>query len=310
MAAASQDPNLELTRAVRRRRRALSDSTASVLGDMKNVEAAQESIRALEAAHALALAADARACYDALLEKGRLRSVAFEERDLGVSFILARFDAVDERDDGARSAALSRRLVVVETTRPLGVARRMLAPTDELVGVDAGHGDVDLVVDPTVEAFGALLARLRDAPRPLSLVFALGPQREAANAAAVAAEREEARHRAARRASKRAGEPGSPPRKPRSPPKPKKASVSSSFLEAAFGDADDDPGRVRRVQSAPVVFAEAEPVGDGAAKEGADASLGRFPLVSANFWTSDHRSERSRRADAFFGTRARAEHAR
>ena len=33
--------------------------------------------------------------------------------------------------------------------------------------------------------------------------------------------------------------------------------------------------------------------------------LGRFPLVSADFWTSDHRSERSRSVDAFFGTRAR-----
>ena len=33
--------------------------------------------------------------------------------------------------------------------------------------------------------------------------------------------------------------------------------------------------------------------------------LGRFPLVSADFWTSDHLSERSRRVDAFVGTRAR-----
>jgi hypothetical protein len=33
--------------------------------------------------------------------------------------------------------------------------------------------------------------------------------------------------------------------------------------------------------------------------------LGRFPLVSANFWTSDHLSERSRRVDVFPGTRAR-----
>jgi hypothetical protein len=35
------------------------------------------------------------------------------------------------------------------------------------------------------------------------------------------------------------------------------------------------------------------------------SSLGRFPLVSADFGTSDHPSERSRRADAFPGTRAR-----
>ena len=33
--------------------------------------------------------------------------------------------------------------------------------------------------------------------------------------------------------------------------------------------------------------------------------LGRFPLVSADFWTSDHLSERPRRVDAFSGTRAR-----
>ena len=33
--------------------------------------------------------------------------------------------------------------------------------------------------------------------------------------------------------------------------------------------------------------------------------LGRFPLVSADFWTSDHLSGRSRSADAFPGTRAR-----
>ena len=33
--------------------------------------------------------------------------------------------------------------------------------------------------------------------------------------------------------------------------------------------------------------------------------LGHFPLVSADFWTSDHLSERSRSMDAFPGTRAR-----
>jgi hypothetical protein len=33
--------------------------------------------------------------------------------------------------------------------------------------------------------------------------------------------------------------------------------------------------------------------------------LGRFPLVSADFWTSDHLSERSRSVDALSGTRAR-----
>jgi hypothetical protein len=38
--------------------------------------------------------------------------------------------------------------------------------------------------------------------------------------------------------------------------------------------------------------------------------LGRFPLVSADFWTSDHLSERSRSAGCFFLERARAEHSR
>jgi hypothetical protein len=33
--------------------------------------------------------------------------------------------------------------------------------------------------------------------------------------------------------------------------------------------------------------------------------LGRFPLVSADFWTSDHLSERPRSVDAIPGTRAR-----
>ena len=35
------------------------------------------------------------------------------------------------------------------------------------------------------------------------------------------------------------------------------------------------------------------------------SDLGHFPLVLADFWTSDHLSERSRSVDAFFGTRAR-----
>jgi hypothetical protein len=35
------------------------------------------------------------------------------------------------------------------------------------------------------------------------------------------------------------------------------------------------------------------------------SSLGRVPLVSADFWTSDHLSERSRSVDVFLVTRAR-----
>ena len=48
----------------------------------------------------------------------------------------------------------------------------------------------------------------------------------------------------------------------------------------------------------------------GAAKESEipnfkGSHLGHFPLVLADFWTSDHLSERSRSMDAVFGTRAR-----
>ena len=35
------------------------------------------------------------------------------------------------------------------------------------------------------------------------------------------------------------------------------------------------------------------------------SELGRFPLVSADFWTSDHLLKRSRSVDAFSGTRVR-----
>jgi hypothetical protein len=53
--------------------------------------------------------------------------------------------------------------------------------------------------------------------------------------------------------------------------------------------------------------------GDAVARAGKESEipnfkgsdLGRFPLVSADFWTSDHLSERSRSMDAFPGTRAR-----
>ena len=137
-----------------------------------------------------------------LRRAGRIRDVVFEEKDLGVSFVLARFDSVDGKHN-----ELGRRFVVVETTRPLGVARRMLAPTDELVGV-VGREGLEPVVDPTVDAFEDLLTRLDVEERPLTLVFALGPQREAAHAAAVAAERETAkareRERKRRRAERRA----------------------------------------------------------------------------------------------------------
>ena len=52
------------------------------------------------------------------------------------------------------------------------------------------------------------------------------------------------------------------------------------------------------------------PVANRAAKESEipnfkGSYLDRFPLVSTDFWTSDHLSERSRSVDVFSGTRAR-----
>jgi len=57
------------------------------------------------------------------------------------------------------------------------------------------------------------------------------------------------------------------------------------------------------------------PVWTGAARESdmpnfKGSDLGHLPLVSADFWTSDHLSERSRSVDVFSVTRARAEHSR
>ena len=56
--------------------------------------------------------------------------------------------------------------------------------------------------------------------------------------------------------------------------------------------------------------AHASNVADRAGKESEipnfkGSYLGRFPLVLADLWTSDHLLERSRSVDAFFGTRAR-----
>ena len=45
--------------------------------------------------------------------------------------------------------------------------------------------------------------------------------------------------------------------------------------------------------------------GAGKVRDAPDFDLGRVPLVSADFWTSDRPSERARRVDVFSGTRAR-----
>ena len=216
--AALQDPNAALTRCVRSRRRLLRDATAEVLSNCDDLSRAQTSIRELERKHTDALRSDALRALSELRRAGRIRDVVFEEKDLGVSFVLARFDSVDGKHN-----ELGRRFVVVETTRPLGVARRMLAPTDELVGI-VGREGLEPVVDPTVDAFEDLLKRLDVEERPLTLVFALGPQREAAHAAAVAAERETAKARERERKQRRAE------RRLQEAPK----SPTESFMEEAF----------------------------------------------------------------------------
>ena len=72
------------------------------------------------------------------------------------------------------------------------------------------------------------------------------------------------------------------------------------YLDRPDDDSDDDAYQT----------AYAADAGSGAAKESEipnfkGSDLGRFPLVSADFWTSDHLSERSRSVDAFSGTHAR-----
>ena len=63
------------------------------------------------------------------------------------------------------------------------------------------------------------------------------------------------------------------------------------------------PGRVHSA-----VVAGAAQESDMPNFKGSD--LGRFPLVSADFWTSDHLSERPRSVGAFFPERARARNTR
>ncbi|KAJ1459136.1 hypothetical protein M885DRAFT_586041 [Pelagophyceae sp. CCMP2097] len=107
--------------------------------------------------------------------------------------------AVSDDNDGARPG---RSLVLVEDTFPEkggGVARLLLRPMDELVAIvaapgggadaaDAGGaadaagasptaslGDgVELLVDLDVGGYGDLLRKLRETPRPLTLIFARG----------------------------------------------------------------------------------------------------------------------------------------
>jgi hypothetical protein len=80
--------------------------------------------------------------------------------------------------------------------------------------------------------------------------------------------------------------------------------VSDTLGTVLFSDFEDYADKIATTSD------EAIEAGRGAAKESdmpnfKGSYLGRFPLVSADFWTSDHLSERSRSVDAFSGTRAR-----
>lgn len=211
------DPNVALTRAVRNNRRILSRRVAALLnsvGESEDMSEVQGTIRELEDAYLEAARREAGIAFDELSSQGLLKHVVFDSRELGVSFVLARFEVTDDGTTIASSkdsdSALSRRLVLVEKTfagRGDGIGHQELCPTDELLGIrEAGDGssalrsrDYDLVVDPSVEDFAKLLHRLRDAPRPLSLCFALGPQRDEARKSMLRAEERAARKEAARR---------------------------------------------------------------------------------------------------------------
>ena len=189
------DSNAQLSHAVKARRRQLRMKLNSI-----DSEEGDENVRK-EINHRVEQ--DARDAYESLRSQGKLVAATFATQSLGLSLVLSRFaptphqlkrkeltpqktlrrtlsngDLNDEDDEG-------RRLVIVEDTfsdRGGGVARALLRPMDELVGVSTSPfadeappvEDVDLVVDLTPSAFDALLVKIRDAPRPLTLVFARG----------------------------------------------------------------------------------------------------------------------------------------
>ena len=90
-------------------------------------------------------------------------------------------------------------------------------------------------------------------------------------------------------------------------------SIDESALRRRAPRAAQRASRIRSFQrrlSEHAAKARRASVWDRAAKESEipnfkGSFLGRFPLVSVDFWTSDHLSERSRSVDAFPGTRAR-----
>ena len=81
-------------------------------------------------------------------------------------------------------------------------------------------------------------------------------------------------------------------------------------MRSGVADFDVEAFDAEVLAAGDAVHAPDEFVAYGASKESElpnvkGSDLGRFPLVLADFWTSDHLSERSRRVDAFCGTRAR-----
>ena len=190
------DSNAQLSHAVKARRRQLRMKLNSIDSEEGDENVRQEIDKRVEQ--------DARDAYESLRSQGKLVAATFATQSLGLSLVLSRFAPTphqlkrkeltpqktlrrtlsngdlnkDEDDEG-------RRLVIVEDTfsdRGGGVARALLRPMDELVGVSTSPfadeappvEDVDLEVDLTPSAFDALLVKIRDAPRPLTLVFARG----------------------------------------------------------------------------------------------------------------------------------------
>ena len=88
---------------------------------------------------------------------------------------------------------------------------------------------------------------------------------------------------------------------------------SGAFQRALHARGPLDPHTVLKVHPGATkdeIAADAAIVENGAGKESdipnfKGSYLGHFPLVLADFWTSDHLSERSRSVDVFFVTRAR-----
>jgi hypothetical protein len=95
-------------------------------------------------------------------------------------------------------------------------------------------------------------------------------------------------------------------RRRRPAPRPPRARPPARRLREEIFHAVDAGADTPKPGDAPVeTLVVEELVREYRAGAGKGSSLGRFPLVSADFWTSDHPSERSRSVDAFSGTRTR-----